>query len=170
MHLTPDLENSLGTPVLVSPLGCDTGESDTLRGQNSLLKLCDSVSLSEMLIMDTYVSADHLSKIVPTAMVPSQKNEISVQLSEITEPSKLSHTVKPPLSTDSDACVLPAHFKDPRTMEPVQKLEVDGPSGQFTTVAPSQDQATNRGTDKRIISKNTSQTDVSLLRKEIHGI
>ncbi|XP_056277732.1 sentrin-specific protease 5-like [Pseudoliparis swirei] len=168
MHLTPDLENSLGTPVLVSPLGCDTGESDTLRGQNSLLKLCDSVSLSEMLIMDTYVSADHLSKIVPTAMVPSQKNEISVQLSEITEPSKLSHTVKPPLSTDSDACVLPAHFKDPRTMEPVQKLEVDGPSGQFTTVAPSQDQATNRGTDKRIISKNTSQTDVSLLRKEIH--
>ncbi|XP_034412365.1 sentrin-specific protease 5-like isoform X2 [Cyclopterus lumpus] len=169
MHHTPDLENS--------PLGCDTGESDTLRGQNSLLKLSDSVSLSETLIastslhhlvMDTNVSAGNLSKIVPTAMVPSQKTETSVQLSKITEPLKRSHTVKPPLSTDSDACVLPAHFKEPRTMIPVQKLEVDGPSGQFTPVTPGQDQATNRGTDERIISKNTSQTDVSLLRKEIH--
>ncbi|XP_054452279.1 sentrin-specific protease 5-like [Anoplopoma fimbria] len=177
VYRTPKLERSVRTSVPVSPLGCDTGDSDTLRGQNSLLNLCDSVSLSETLIastslhnlvMNTNVSPGKISQIEQTATVPSQKTETSVQLSEITDPLKLSHTVKPPLSTDSDAGLLTAHFKEPRTMVPVQRLDVDGPSGQFTAVTPGQDQDTNRDTDERITCKKTSQTDVSLLRKEIH--
>ncbi|XP_068427225.1 sentrin-specific protease 5-like [Clinocottus analis] len=162
-HHTPDGENSLRTPILVSPLGCDTAALDTHRGQNSLLKLCDSVSRSETLIastslhnsvMDTNVSAGDTRQIAPAATVPFK-----------TDPLKCSRTVKLPLRTDSDACVLTAHFEEPRTMVSVQRLEVDGPSGLFT---PGQDQATKGGTDERIISKKTSQTDVSLLRIGIH--
>uniref|UniRef100_A0A8C9XBL8 Ubiquitin-like protease family profile domain-containing protein n=1 Tax=Sander lucioperca TaxID=283035 RepID=A0A8C9XBL8_SANLU len=55
-------------------------------------------------------------------------------------------------------------------MVPAQRLEVDGPSGQFTAASPGQDQATNTDTDERITSKKavSSQTDVSLLTKDIH--
>ncbi|XP_037644499.1 sentrin-specific protease 5-like isoform X2 [Sebastes umbrosus] len=175
---TSHLENSVRTTALVSPLRCDNGDSeDTLSGQNCLLKLCESVIVSETftassslanLVMDTNFSAGNISQTVLAAMVPSQKTETLVQLSEHTHHLKRSHTVKPLLSTESDACGLTTHFKEPRTMVPAQRLEADGPSGQFTTVTPGQDQATNRDTDERITSKKTSQTDVSLLTKDIH--
>lgn len=173
-HHTANLGNSpVRTSALVSPLGYDTGASeDTLGRQNCLLKLCESVGLSETffassssqnLVMDTNVAAVNIT--VPTAMVPSQKTETLVQLSEITDP-------KPLLSTDSDACGLTTHFKEPRTMVLAERLEVDGPSGQFT-VAAGQDQAADGDTDERLTSKKTasSQTDVSLkvLTKDIHG-
>ncbi|XP_044075961.1 sentrin-specific protease 5-like [Siniperca chuatsi] len=178
VYHTPNLENSqVRTSVLVSPPGCDTGGSeDSLRRQNCLLKLSESVSLSETfiassslqnLVMDTNVSAGNIT--MPTVTVLPQKTETLVQPSGTTDPFKLSHTVQPQLSTDSDATT---HFKEPWTMVLAQRLEVDGPSGQFTTVTPGQDQATNRDTDERITSKKTasSQTDISLkvLIKDIH--
>ncbi|KAK9538922.1 hypothetical protein VZT92_004063 [Zoarces viviparus] len=177
MYHTPNLEDSVRASVLVSPLGCDTGDSDLFGGQSSPLKLCDSGSLSETLIasnsmhnldMDTNGSAGDNGQIVPAATLPSQTTETYAQLSGITDPLQLSHTVGPPLSTDIDARVLTAHLKEARTVVPVQRLEVDGPSGQFTTVPPGQNQATNRDTDERIASEKTSQTDISTLRKEIH--
>ncbi len=172
---TPNLGNShVRTSALVSPLGCDTGGAeDTLGRQNCLLKLCESVSLSEMfiassssqnLVTDTNVSA--VNTTVPTATVPSQKTETLVQLSEITDP-------KPLLSTDSDACGLTTDFKEPRTVVLAESLEVDGPSGQFTVTA-GQEQAADRAADERVGSKKTvvsSQADISLkvLTKDIHG-
>ncbi|XP_078120601.1 uncharacterized protein LOC144526811 isoform X1 [Sander vitreus] len=180
IYHTTNLENSVITSALVSPLRCDTGGSeDTLRGQNCLLKLCESVSLSETfiassssqnLVTDSNVSAGIVNQIMPTAMVPSQKTETLIQLSETTNPLKLPRTVKDLLSTDRDACGLTTHFKEPRTMVPAQRLEVDGPSGHFTAASPGPDQATNTDTDERITSKKaaSSQADVSLLTKDIH--
>ncbi|XP_051254389.1 uncharacterized protein LOC127362580 [Dicentrarchus labrax] len=166
--------------ALVPPLGCDTGGSeDALRGQNGLPKLCESVNLSETftapsssqnLVTDTNVSASNTA--VPTVTLPSQTTETLVQHSEIMDPLELSHAVKPRLSTDSDACGLTTHVKEPRTVVLAQRLEADGPSGLFTAVSADQDQAANRDTDERVTSKNmaSSHTDASLkiLTKDIH--
>lgn len=175
-HHIPNVESSVSTPALVSPPGCDT--EDTLRGQDCLLNLCESVSLSETfsassslqnLVTDTNVSADNVSQTAPTATEPSEKTETLAQLSEITD--TFSHTVTPLLST-SDACGSTAHLKEQRTTVPAQRLEVDGPSGQFPAVTPGQNRAKNRDTDERISSKKTtsSQMDGRLLTKDIHGI
>lgn len=169
---TPHLENSVRTSALVSPHGCGTGDSEDT--QNSPPKLCESGSLSETfsvsghlqtLVMDTSVSA---GEIVPTPLVQSQDTDTLVHHSDIPDPLKLSYSDNPLLKTDSDACGLTVHLKEPRTMLPPQRLKVDGPSGQFTTVTPAQEEATNGDTDERIASKKTSQPDVSLLTKEIH--
>ncbi|KAM7379011.1 hypothetical protein PAMP_004591 [Pampus punctatissimus] len=103
-------------------------------------------------------------------MMPSQKTETCVQFSEIAAPSELSHTVKPLLSTDSDACGVITHFKKPKTMTPAERLEVNSPTGQHTTL--SQDQTANTDPDEKITSKKTvsSLTDAGLkaLTKDIH--
>ncbi|XP_034744550.1 sentrin-specific protease 5-like isoform X2 [Etheostoma cragini] len=178
-HAT-NLESSVIASALVSPLGCGTGGSeDTFRGRNCLLKLCESVSLSETfiasgslqnLVTDSTVSAGIINQIMPTEMVPPQKTETLIQLSDTTDPLKLSCSVKDLLSTDRDACRLSIHFKEPRTMVPAQSLEVDSPSGQFTATSLGQGKATNTDTDERITGKRaaSSQSDVSLLTKDIH--
>ncbi|KAL7386947.1 hypothetical protein ABVT39_016073 [Epinephelus coioides] len=170
---TSHLENSVRAPALVSPPGCDTGGSDdTLREENGPLNSCEYVTPSEIassssqnLVTDTNISAGNVSQTVPTVTVPSEKMETLAQLSEITDPLKLSDTVKPLLTSDSDAHGLTAHFKERRVTAPAQRVEADGQSGQCTAVT---DQATNRDTAERITSKKTSHTDLSLLTKNIH--
>ncbi|XP_045907689.1 sentrin-specific protease 5-like isoform X2 [Micropterus dolomieu] len=172
----PNLKISQVRPSApVSPPVCDTGgPEDLLKMQNCLLKLCDSVTLSETInacsslqnpVTDTSVSAVNIA--MPTAMGQPQKTETLVKLSGTTNLETLSHTVKPLLSTASDACGLPTHFKEPRTMVLAQRLEVDGPSGQFAAVTPGQDHPSNRDSSKKTAS---SHTDVSLieLTKDIH--
>nr|XP_040028141.1 uncharacterized protein LOC120816534 isoform X1 [Gasterosteus aculeatus aculeatus]XP_040028142.1 uncharacterized protein LOC120816534 isoform X1 [Gasterosteus aculeatus aculeatus]XP_040028143.1 uncharacterized protein LOC120816534 isoform X1 [Gasterosteus aculeatus aculeatus]XP_040028144.1 uncharacterized protein LOC120816534 isoform X1 [Gasterosteus aculeatus aculeatus]XP_040028146.1 uncharacterized protein LOC120816534 isoform X1 [Gasterosteus aculeatus aculeatus]XP_040028147.1 uncharacte len=172
MYHTSNVENSLRASVLVSPLGSDTGASGVLKGKNPPLKLCDSVNLSEplnastllhTLVMDTNVSACAISPIVPTATRP----KTSVQLGEVTEPSKLPHTVRTLLSTESQPGVLTAHLKARGVKVHVQRPEVEGPSGQITAVTPGQEQVTNQVAQERITSRKTSLTDISVLRQEI---
>ncbi|XP_070830570.1 sentrin-specific protease 5-like [Chaetodon trifascialis] len=160
----------------VSSLGCDTGGSeDTLGRQNCLLKLRESVSLSETFfassssqnrVTSTNVSAGNVT--MTTAAVPSQQRDTLVQRSEMTDSSKHSHTVEALLSTDSDACGLTSHSKVPRTLLLAQRLDVDASSGHLTTVPPGEGQAANRDTDER--SKVSSQADASLkvLTEDIH--
>ncbi|KAM8851175.1 sentrin-specific protease 5-like [Spinachia spinachia] len=176
MYHTSNVENSLGASVLVSPLGSDTGATDMLKGKNSPLKLCDSVTSSEPLtastslhtvLMDTIVSACDMSPIVPTATRPNPTNNSHVQLCEMTEPLKLPRAVRTLSSTESNTGVLTAHLKGPGTMVPVQRPEVDGPSGQFTAVSPGQEHVTSQVTQERIAGRKTSQTDIGVLRQEI---
>ncbi|XP_027141673.1 sentrin-specific protease 5 [Larimichthys crocea] len=166
---------------VVSPLvGCDAGGSEDRGRKNCLLKLCESVSMSKTfiassslqnLVTDTNVFAGNAT--VPTATVPSQKTETLVQLSDVTDPVKHSHTVNPALSIDADARGLTTHFKEPRTSVLAQRLAIDDPSGQLTSVP--QDQAANKD-DESITSKmktassSASQTDASVkvLTKDIH--
>ncbi|XP_042353963.1 sentrin-specific protease 5-like isoform X2 [Plectropomus leopardus] len=170
---SPNRETSVRTAAFVSPLGCDTaGSDDTLRGKNGLLKSSESVSLSETAscssqsqVTDTNDSSGNISQTAPTATAPSQKTQTLVP-SEIKDTLKLSHTVKPLLSTDSDG--LSAHIKEPRMTTPAQRVEVDGPSGQFSTVVSHQDQITSRDTHDRVTLKKTSQLDVGILTKNIH--
>ncbi|XP_040000274.1 sentrin-specific protease 5-like isoform X2 [Xiphias gladius] len=162
------LENSQArTSAVVSPLGCDTeAAEDTLRGQNCPLKPHEPVGLSETFnassslqnqVADTNVAAGTV-----TQTVPSRRSETFEQFCEIADPSKCSHTVTHPLSTDSGAYGGIMRFKVPRT-------QVDCSSGDHTTVTPGQDQAPVRVTDERFPGKKSSQTDVSLkaLTKDI---
>ncbi|KAM7401045.1 hypothetical protein PAMA_005308 [Pampus argenteus] len=176
---TPNLEHSQVRPsAIISPLGCDT-PGLALRRQNGLLTPCESAGPSETciasntlqnLVTDTDVVAGAISETTATAMMPSQKTETCVQFSEIAAPSELSHTVKSLLSADSDACGLITHFKKPKTMAPAERLEVNSPTGQHTTL--SQDQTANTDPDEKITSKKTvsSLTDAGLkaLTKDIH--
>ncbi|XP_041805614.1 sentrin-specific protease 5-like isoform X2 [Chelmon rostratus] len=159
-----------------SPLGYDFGGSeDTLGRQNCLLKLGDSVSPSETFIASsssqnpvtaTNVSAGNIT--MTTAMVPSQKTDTLVQLSEITDSFKHSHTVEPLLSTDSDAGGLTSHFKEPRTLTRAQTLEVDNPSGHLTTVPRGEDRAANGDTDERSEASSQDDARLKVLTKDIH--
>ncbi|XP_059201302.1 sentrin-specific protease 5-like [Centropristis striata] len=166
-YRAPNTDN----PIRTAALGCDAGG---LEDSLSLPKEdCESVGVSETLTAPSssqnLVSSGNISHTVPTAMVPSQRTETAVQPGEMTHPLKLSHTVKPPLSSHSDACVLTTHFREQRTLTAAQRLEVDGPLGQFTAVPPGQEKAPNRDTDERIASKKTasSPTDIRLLKKDI---
>uniref|UniRef100_UPI0037E99174 sentrin-specific protease 5-like n=1 Tax=Semicossyphus pulcher TaxID=241346 RepID=UPI0037E99174 len=148
------LQNSqVGTSSLVSPLVCDNrGSEESLRGHSYLHKQCELLPASSSLqdlVTDTHVALGKLSKMA--------------------DPLEHCHSVKL-LTTDSDACTLTTHFKEPRTIVQVQRPEVDDPSGPITTVIPGQDQATNRDTDGNIDTKTHLQADVSLkdLTKDIH--
>ncbi|KAL6104240.1 senp5 [Pungitius sinensis] len=176
MYHTLNVENSLRESVLVSPLVSDTGASELLKEKNSLLKLCDSVNSPEPLnastslhavVMDTNVSACDFGPIVPTAAPPNPTTEAHVQLGEMTESLKLPHTVQTLLSTESNAGVLTAHLKEPGTMVPVQRPDVDGPSRQFTAVPPGPEHVTDQVAQERITGRKTSQTDIGVLRREI---
>ncbi|GAA6222546.1 sentrin-specific protease 5-like [Lates japonicus] len=163
------------TSAVVSPIGCDTEASeDKPTGQNCQLKLHESVSLSETLIASSSLQNQGTDRNVAAGTVtqttPPRRTETFGQFCEIANASKCSQTVKPLLSTDSEACGGITKFKVPRTMTPTQRLEVDWPSGQHTTITPDQDQAPNRDADERFTSKRFSQTDVSLkaLTKDIH--
>lgn len=162
----------------VSPLGCDAGHclDDTLRKQNSLLKLCRSGSASEKFAASSSsqnVVTDVGNAATAAATMPSPKRETLAHLNELKDPLKRSHTVKPLLSIDSDACGLTTHFKEPKAEEPSQSFEVDGALGQLTPAPPGQDQAADVNTDERATRKQTTsfKTDASLnvLTKDIHG-
>lgn len=173
----PTYHSQVRTSALMSPLGRDI-EDTVLKRQNCPPKPCESVTLSKTCIVsnllhapvtDTDVAAGGISQTTQTAVVLSQRTESCVQFSETTE---LSHTVKPQLSTDSDACRVITLFKKSRTVIAAERLDVNGPAGQHTAI--SQNQATNRNPDERITSKKTMPplTDASFktLTKDIHGI
>lgn len=158
------------TSAVVPLLTCDTEVSENMiRRQNSLLKPCESDTVSEAFIdssylenhvTDTNVAAGVISQTVPAA------TETLVQCCEIADASKLSQTM-----TDSDACGSVTHFKVPRKVIPSQWLEVKSSSGR-DNVAQAEDRAPNMDTDERITSKKSSQADVSLtdLTNDIHGM
>lgn len=144
---------------VVSSLGCDTGGLEgTLRRQNCLQKLCQTGSLSE-----TFVASSFSQNVVTDA---------NVSAGNIALPAATMND-EPLLSIDNDACGLTTHFKEPRTLELSQSLEVEGPSGQLTTAPPGQDQAANINTDERITGNKTTscESDASLnvLIKDVHG-
>ncbi|XP_047446535.1 sentrin-specific protease 5-like [Mugil cephalus] len=143
--------------VKTSSCLCGSGCSeDAFRRQNSRPKLSDSLSgtlggssCSQSHITDADVAGETFSQTTTTL------------LSQI--PLKCIHTDKPVQSTHSNARGGIRQFTVPRTML-AKRLEVDGPSGQYTTVTPSKDQTTNVDTDERSSCTNTmsSQTCISL--------
>ncbi|XP_040910278.1 sentrin-specific protease 3-like [Toxotes jaculatrix] len=177
---TLNIENSEArTSAVVSPLGCDDGASeDTRRGQDCLLEPHESISLSETCtassslqkqVTDTDVAAGAI-----TQATSAQRAETFGQFCDTAETetsSKRSHTLKPPLSADGEACGGITRFKVPRAMILPQRLEVNCQSGQHTTVTLFRDQLPDRDTDtERFTCKKFSQPDVSLkaLTKDIH--
>lgn len=171
------MEHTLNHTTSDVPLHrCDTEDAENrLRGQNCLLKPCESGSVSEVfiasshlqnIVTDTDDSAGAISQTVPTATVLSQRTETFVQCCEIADALELSQTV-----TDSDACGSITHFKVPGNVTQPQRLQVESPSGQHT-VTPGRDWDPNIDTDERIASKMSCQADVSLteLTKDIHGM
>nr|XP_020479701.1 uncharacterized protein LOC109974047 isoform X2 [Monopterus albus] len=177
VYHTLTLESSQTTTSVVEPLlGCDTEASDDMfRRQNCLVKPCESVGLSETFsasrslqnqVMDTNAAARDIRETTAAATVPSQRTDTFVQFCEIVDPAQCSHTVKPLLSADSDACGGTAHFNVPRTVTLPQRLEVDKRSGQHATVSPGQDQTADSDTDDRMTSK-TSDVSLRALTKDI---
>ncbi|XP_060900163.1 uncharacterized protein LOC132978846 isoform X1 [Labrus mixtus] len=163
-HHSPRLQNA---QVGTSTLECENGGSEELqRKQICLLNKCEFISPTETLpdssshqnlVMDKNVALENVGQ-----TVPPQKEDTLVQVIKMSDPSEVSHTVKPLLTTDNDACGVPTNLREPRTMVPAQRPEVDDQSGQFT--AATQDQATISITDGSITSKTTvsSQADVCI--------
>ncbi|XP_035491126.1 sentrin-specific protease 5 [Scophthalmus maximus] len=145
--------------AVMSPLGCNTEASeDSLGGQIRLLQPRETVSRSETLrasgVLQNQVTDTNEPAGALTQAVPSQRRETFDQCCEMAEPSKRSHTVKPLLCTESEACVGTMRF----------------PSGQCTTVTPGHDKNSNSYTDERFNGIRTSKTEVGLkaLTKNIH--
>ncbi|KAM6989945.1 uncharacterized protein LKV04_009518 isoform 2-T2 [Tautogolabrus adspersus] len=163
-HHSPRLQKA---QVGTSTLECENGGSEeSQREQSCLLNKCEFISPTETLPdsstgqnldMEKNVALENVGQ-----TVPPQKEDTLVQMIKMSDPSEVYHTVKPLLTTDNDACGVPTNIREPRTMVPAQRPEVDDPSGQFT--AATQDQAINSITDGNITSKTTvsSQADVCI--------